>query len=257
MKGKNQSGVAKRTHKKKLGKYYTPDWIVDFIVEHTLGPTLDEQPDRLLGEFTVLDPACGDGAFLLGVLRFLINRVSSNDEKEHRYALRSLVDCIYGVDVDPKAVQNCKKRLSIAASESLSVENNFNQRVLLGNSLLNEDDAADAVFGKTLAKMNPVDWQRFYPWVMRDGGFDVIVGNPPFIGIKGMDTKLKNYIRRKYRTVHKQFDILIPFIELGLRLLRPGGRLGFLISNKILAADYGAPLRKHIVSNFIIEKIID
>lgn len=254
---RTRSGGTAHTQRKKLGKYYTPDWVVDFIVEHTLGPTLQEQPDRLLGEFTVLDPACGDGAFLLGALRFLNNRVSSTDEKERRYTLRSLVDCIHGIDIDPKAVTSCRKRLSKTTSELLSTEDDFKQRVLLGNSLLQEDDDATAVFGKNLAKMHPVDWHRVYPWVMRDAGFDVIVGNPPYIGIKGMDAKIKNYIRRQYRTVHKQFDIIIPFLELGLNLLRPGGRLGFLISNKVLAADYGAPLRKHLVTRFKIEKMVD
>ena len=78
-----------------------------------------------------------------------------------------------------------------------------------------------------------------------------------FIGIKGLDTHLKAYLRRRYRTVEQQFDILVPFIELGLNLLRPGGRLGFVISNKVLAADYGTRLRQTLVNNYIIEQMVD
>ena len=248
---------SRRTRRKRLGQFYTPDWAVDYIVEHTLGPALAADPDRILGEFTVLDPACGDGAFLLGVLRFLSEKVETISIANQRLLLRSIVDSIHGIDVDSKTLKQCNHHLERASKKLLGTTSDFTQRVLLGNSLIQTDENAQRIFGKNLKKQHPVDWHRVYPWVMRDGGFDVIVGNPPFLGIKAMDPDMKEYIRSRYRTVHQQFDILIPFIELGLSLLRSGGRLGFVISNKILAADYGRILRSTIINNYVIEQMID
>jgi hypothetical protein len=247
----------KRSKRKRLGQYFTPTWIVDYIVQHTLGPVLQEDPERLLGEFSVLDPACGDGAFLIGALRFLAQKVESLPKTQHRLLFRSVVDSIHGVDIDPKALKSCQQQLEEASKKLLNISADFSQRILLGNSLIQTESNATTIFGNKLEKMHPLDWHRVYPWVMRDGGFDVIIGNPPFLGIKAMDDLFKNYIRSRFRTVYQQFDILIPFIELGLKLLRPGGRLGYIISNKILAADYGTRLRKTLVSNFIIEQMVD
>jgi hypothetical protein len=247
----------KRSRRKQLGQFYTPDWAVDYIIRHTLGPALAEDPDRLLGEFTVLDPACGDGAFLLGALRFLSEKVDSYPSANQQLLLRSIVDSIHGIDIDAKALKACQKQLEKASKKLLGSPTDFSQRVLLGNSLIQVDMSAQEIFGSALEKQQPVDWQRVYPWVMRDAGFDVVVGNPPFIGIKAMEPPIKEYIRRRYRTVHQQFDILIPFIELGLTLLRPGGRLGYIISNKVLAADYGSLLRRSIVNGYVIERMVD
>ncbi len=246
-----------RTTRKQLGQYFTPNWAVDYIIENTLGPAIAEDSNRLLGEFTILDPACGDGAFLIGALRFLEHRTHTVDIVPRELLLRSIVDSIHGIDVDPKTLKKCNTRLKKTSKQLLGVTADFSQRVLLGNSLIQPDSQAKTVYGSKLAKVHPVDWHRVYPWVMRDGGFDVIVGNPPFIGIKALDARLKTYLRHRYRTVEQQFDILVPFIELGLNLLRPGGRLGYIISNKVLAADYGIRLRQTLVKNYIIEQMVD
>ncbi|MFX1300400.1 MAG: Eco57I restriction-modification methylase domain-containing protein [Promethearchaeota archaeon] len=246
-----------RTTRKQLGQYFTPEWAVDYIIEHTLGPAIAEDSDRLLGEFTILDPACGDGAFLIGALRFLEHRTHAVDTVPRELLLRSIVDSIHGIDVDPKTLKKCHRRLRKTSKQLLGTATDFSQRVLLGNSLIQPDSQAKTIYGSKLAKIHPVDWHRVYPWVMRDGGFDVIVGNPPFIGIKALDAHLKTYLRHRYRTVEQQFDILVPFIELGLNLLRPGGRLGYIISNKVLAADYGTRLRQTLVKNYAIEQMVD
>lgn len=252
-KGQKRS-ISKR---KRLGQFFTPDWAVDYIIRHTLGPAIAAEPDRLLGEFTVLDPACGDGAFLLGALRFLSGKVESFPEPKQHLLLRSIIDSIHGIDVDSKALKKCQQRLEQNSRKLLGLPADFSQRVLLGNSLIQTDEHAQNIFGSSLEKNHPVDWHRVYPWAMRDGGFDAVIGNPPFLGIKAMGSDIKDYIRSRYRTVHQQFDILIPFIELGLSLLRPGGRLGYVISNKILAADYGNRLRQTLVNSYVIEHMVD
>jgi hypothetical protein len=210
----------------------------------------------LLGEFTVLDPACGDGAFLLGTLRFLVQQIN---EKGHRQklVLRSLMDSIHGIDIDKKAIKDCRSKLGKLSKQLLGYSADFTQRIHLGNSLIAEDKIAFELFGDQLADRHPVNWHQLFPWVMRDAGFDVVIGNPPYIGVKAIDASVKDYIRHRYRTTHQQFDILVAFIELGLNLLRPGGRLGYIISNKVLAADYGSLLRRLLVRSYVIEQMVD
>ena len=244
-----------REERRKLGQFYTPSWVVDYIVKHTLGRSIREQEGRHISEFSVLDPACGDGAFLLEALRLLVDQARKRGESHT--SLRSLADTIHGVDVDPQAVDQCRHNLTKAAEEMLGYPVDFSRRILLGNSLIQEDDDAKSLFGNELSGWKPLNWYQAFPWAMREGGFDIIIGNPPFIGNKAIPPKFKEYLRRRFGTVESQFDILVPFMERALQLLRPGGRLGFLISNKLLASDYGRPLRRLLLSSFTIEQMVD
>ncbi len=210
----------------------------------------------MIGEFTVLDPACGDGAFLLGTLRFLVRQINEEGQRQN-LLIRSLIDSIHGIDIDKNAIRNCRSKLGQLSKQLLGYSADFTQRIHLGNSLIAEDKIAFELFGEQLANRHPVNWHQLFPWVMRDAGFDVVIGNPPYIGVKAIETSIKDYIRNRYRTTHQQFDILVAFIELGLNLLRPGGRLGYIISNKVLAADYGSLLRRLLVRSFVIEQLVD
>jgi len=257
MGGRRRTGEARkeREEKRRLGQFYTPSWVVDYMVKHTLGRSIQEQLDRPLSDFSVLDPACGDGAFLLGALRLLVGQAKQHGGS--RTPLRSLADSIHGVDVDPQAVVQCRRNLKNAAEKMLGQPVDFSRRILLGNSLIQEDEDAYAIFGEELPKWRPLNWHQAFPWAVREGGFDVILGNPPYIGNKAIPPKMKKYLRRRFHTVHQQFDILVPFMERALQLLRPGGRLGFLVSNKLLASDYGQPLRHFLLSSFAIEQMVD
>ena len=90
-----------------------------------------------------------------------------------------------------------------------------------------------------------------------DGGFDAVVGNPPYIRIQVLGRELAAYCRDRYRTASGSFDAYIPFIERSLTLLRTDGRLGFIVPNKLLKLDYAQRLREHFATSRVIEEIID
>ena len=104
---------------------------------------------------------------------------------------------------------------------------------------------------------HPIAWDRAFPSVTDRGGFDIIVGNPPYIRIQSWPEEDRDYYRANYRSAHGSFDIYVLFIEKSLDLLKAGGRLGFITSGKFLRADYGRRLIEFIQQHATVEEIVD
>lgn len=351
--------------KKAGGVYYTPTYIVDYIVKNTVGclvppftspenrgknislpvcgegqggvvspaygktrgdlPTPKSPPGRgfsipllrgargvfknpkQVSNLKILDPACGSGSFLLGAYKYLLDwhrdwYVADGPEKwstgrsptlyqgmggDWRLTTaerkRILLNNIYGVDIDPQAVEVTKLSLLLKVLEGESEQTIvrqlklFHERALpdlgnnikCGNSLIGTDfynasppslspsrrGIQGEVSDEERYRINPFDWEVEFPEIMKNGGFDVVIGNPPYVRQEGLGD-LKEYLRCKYTVYHGMADLYAYFIEKGVSLLRDKGIFSYIVANKWMRANYGEPLRKWLKRQ-CIEQIID
>ena len=173
--------------RKEQGIYYTPRYIVDYIVENALGPVLEKCASITdLQKIKVLDPACGSGSFLIRALELIYKRyeklqINTNSAHERQYIkLQILTNNLYGVDLDEQAVEIAKLNLLVAALEDRTQMPNLDN-VRVGNSLISgTDEELKKYFGKDYHDKKPFDWKVEFDEVYKRGGFDVIVGNPPW-----------------------------------------------------------------------------
>lgn len=260
-KGETDKKSGKR---KSQGIYYTPRYIVDYIIENTLGEVLKGKTFSEILKIKVLDPACGSGSFLIKAFEVLYQRERSEGEKINKsvddYALKMsiLLSNIYGVDLDPEAVEIAQLNLLLKALNKRERLPNLEHNIGCGNSLISGNEAElKKYFGKNWKDKKPFNWEERLPEVFGQGGFDVIIGNPPYINVENLSSDDRNYLMSKYETAIKRFDIYIAFIEKGLKLLKPGGILSFIIPYPFLNQNYGEAIRKKILSDFNLLQILD
>ena len=328
--------------KKAGGVFYTPTYIVEYIVRHTLGALLEgKQPgDPGAGgkgaPLRVVDPACGSGSFLLGAYQYLLNwyrdgYIAAGPEKWAKGAhprlaqtalpspgigrgaaastlaggegegwrlttaerKRILLDHIYGVDIDPQAVEVTKLSLLLKVLEGESEQSlahqlsfwqeralpDLGQNIQCGNSLIGPDFYGGAQMSFLEAeeqyRINAFDWQKAFPQVFRGGpdpkgfqnlsgldagGFDVVIGNPPYIRIQALKEwapREVEFYKKRYTAASKgNYDIYVVFVEKGLSLLNSKGRLGFILPHKFFNAQYGQPLREILAGGKHLEKVV-
>lgn len=271
------------------GVYYTPAYIVDYIVKNTVGKMIEGKSPAQLAKFRegqplrILDMACGSGSFLLGAFQSLLDHslkwyTGNNPEKfkkeiyktskdEWRLTIaekkRLLTTHIFGVDIDPQAVEVSKLSLLLKVMEGETDETvgqtrmlfheralpNLSFNIKCGNSLIGPDYFSGRLIPDPdeLKRVNPFDWNREFPEAMKSGGFDCVIGNPPYIRIQTMQEsspKQVEYLKRAYLAAGSgNYDIYVVFAERGLSLLDPRGRLGFILPHKFFNSKYGEPLR--------------
>ncbi|MCB1191789.1 MAG: N-6 DNA methylase, partial [Leptospiraceae bacterium] len=278
------------------GVYYTPDYIVNYIVEKTIGNKLQDcKKFSELLEIKICDPACGSGSFLISAYNALIQWTSkyyqkkvktengttqieklSREEKTLVYLdsdgnvrLTSkikrdiLKSCIYGVDIDPQAVEVTKMSLSLKALENTSHYEVYNERTLFhttilpplegnikcGNSLVGLDYYSnELILSREEEKsIRPFEWNREFKAIMDHGGFDFILGNPPYYNINILTKKYFQYLESIYQEIHTGYnDIMYYFIYKGINLLRQNGTSGFITSNYYLGNSYAKKLRIYL-----------
>ncbi|MCA2001577.1 MAG: BREX-1 system adenine-specific DNA-methyltransferase PglX, partial [Chloroflexi bacterium] len=289
----HQAKVEEKPEVRKAGGvYYTPTYIVDYIVKNTVGKLTEGKTPKEAAALKIVDPACGSGTFLLGAYQFLLDWHLSwyaNDdpakwEKQKAIAKTKggyrltvakkkeiLLNNIYGVDIDPQAVEVTKLSLLLKALENAEGQMDLGmERVLpdLGNNIKcgNSLIGFDYFEGQLLpdeeerARVNPFDWQREFPQAFQRGGFDAVIGNPPYIRIQAMQEWAPNqveFFKRKYAAASKgNYDIYVVFIEKALELLNPQGEMGFILPHKFFNAQYGEPARELIARGRHISKIV-
>ncbi|MBN9542722.1 MAG: N-6 DNA methylase [Alphaproteobacteria bacterium] len=280
--------------KKAGGVYYTPNYIVDYIIKNTVGELLKDKAPEQVDKVRVLDPACGSGSFLLGAYQFLLDwhldYYVANPTKykkrfykagENNYKLtiserkRILTNNIYGVDIDSQAVEVSKLSLLIKVLENETQETVgeqlklFKERALpdlgdnikCGNSLVGTDfyTKYPKLTEEEKAKVNPFDWQSEFTVVFKDGGFDAVVGNPPYIftrdqGISKID---KEYYYKAFKHQNYQLNTYTMFIEHAWNLLNTKGKLGYIIPNNWLSIGTCKPFREFILKTSGDIKIIN
>ncbi len=277
------------------GAVYTPSWVVRRVVSLTLGPlTRGADPETILG-LRVLDPACGSASFLLGVYDYLEEAILDwaraypgdprreglvlDDEEGLRISVqasrRIIEGCLYGVDIDPNAVQVARMSLALRHLRRAAGDLPEHPKDLLagigrnirqGNSLVGPDIAGLGIAPDRVTATMPFSWKdRLFGFgnVMTSGGFHAVVGNPPYIEVKRYRKWMPEMYRYlvetgRYVTVDQgKTDIAMPFMERGVSLLRPGGRLGFIIQNRFFKTQYGESTRRWLRKGKLLEAVED
>lgn len=294
----HQAKVEEKEEVRKAGGvYYTPQYIVDYIIESTLGEKLEGVDLYSHPKLSLLDPACGSGSFLVGAYTFLLHKYleAYTEPKRIDKALKSglifqvstntyrlsitvkqtiLLHHIYGVDIDPQAVEVTKLSLLLKLMEDENTESaeqlfkhsqvkllpDLSGNIKCGNSLVDKDFYADknlSLFGKEeMRKVNTFDWKENFPKVFAEGGFDVVVGNPPYVRQEILGEEFKTYAKKRFTTFAGTADLYVYFIEKALSLLNSKGIYSIIVANKWMRANYGENLRKFLKTKRIY-KIID
>jgi len=279
------------------GVYYTPQYIVDYIVINTIGKLCEKKTPKEVAEIKIVDPACGSGSFLIGAYQFLLNwhkdYYIQNPNKKNPLTpegnlttpekKKILLNNIFGVDIDTNAVEVTKLSLLLKCMEGetqASIAHQmkmFNERVLptldenikSGNSLIDTDYYDTQLdFGEE-RKIKPFSWQKAYPTVFKNGGFDVVIGNPPYVFTRDVDwsDEVKNYFWSKFeiskgddksrKNQSGKINLYILFIIKSTELLNKNGCLSFIIPNGLLRTTTYDTARKFILERTSIERIVD
>ncbi|MCX6994075.1 MAG: N-6 DNA methylase [Kiritimatiellaeota bacterium] len=296
----HQAKVEEKPEVRKAGGvYYTPAYIVNYIVHSTIGKQIEgKSPADLAGgkttpPFRILDPACGSGSFLLSAYQFLLDHClkwhQANLSKKHAKAVyqnakgetclsigerkRILTTHIYGVDIDPQAVETTKLSLLLKALEgendtTLSQQMtlfheheralpNLYHNIKCGNSLIASD------FSKVSADLERVhafDWPVQFPDAMKVGGFDIVIGNPPYVQIENIPAEHRDYYTSAYGEagrLGKRYDLYQIFVLRGTSLLRTSGRFGNILPNTFLMGHSYELLRRRLVTQGKITELVD
>ena len=296
--GPNDVSVEEKPEVRKAGGvYYTPDYIVDYIVENTVGKLLEGKTPEEVANLRILDPACGSGSFLVGAYQYLLDwhldyyrKHSARHKNRILHTLDGIVlktrekkcilkNNIYGVDLDPNAVEVSKLSLflkmleheneatrreaeTVGSSEQLLPDLGTNN-IKCGNSLIESDFFdhfdMDAFDTDELHRINPFNWhsrERGFGDIMADGGFDAVIGNPPYVRQELLGSAFKDYAKVTYETYAGTADLYTYFIERGVKHLKDNGLFGIIVANKWLRTRYGKPLRRWLKPQAIVE-IID
>ncbi len=282
---KNKSGK-----RKKEGVVYTPDFITRFIAEQALGGYLEQRrkeleqskPDWFLktgekkGEFKtekaeleywlawqkqlkkikVVDPACGSGAFLVAAFDYLhdeYRRVSDRltllrGGKSDFWDLDSeiLTNNLYGVDINSESIEITKLSLWLKTAKRGKVLDTLDQNYRWGDSVIEDSNYSARAF----------TWKEAFPDIFEDEGFDVVLGNPPYVRQEFI-THLKPYLQTRFDVYEGTIDLYSYFLELGLRILKPSGKLGYICSSTFFKTGGGENVRVFLKKNSTLNAIVD
>lgn len=245
--------VTKREARRKRGVYYTPRFIVDYIVRHTVEELIYEDPSRL-DDIRIADIACGSGSFLIRAYDVLLDLKGSTIGQQER--LDILRRSIYGIDLDSHAIDVARLNLLIRALADPILLPMLQDNLVVRNSLIHGPaDELRPFFGNDWGEKKRLDFAQTFPAVAKEGGFDVIIGNPPYVEIQTQDRREADYIKAHY-SVSGNFDIYLPFIERALQLVRPGGRVGYIVPHKFMTNQYGQKLRTLLSDMGAVEEIV-
>ena len=269
--------------KKAGGVFYTPTYIVKYIVEQTIGKKLADCTPENASSITICDPACGSGSFLVGAFKYLLNwyldKYTKNKTEENKNLKtgklisvkngielsiqekkKILTTHIYGVDIDAQAVEVTKLSLYLQMLEGEGKQENslfresdmhvlpyLGDNIKCGNSLIGSDFYASQDLSlfeeEAMYKVNAFDWEKEFSQIFKNGGFDCVIGNPPYVNINTMP-EYHEYFSKKYSEIHTGYnDLMYYFLYRGINLLNKTGIYGVITSNYFLGNEYAKKLR--------------
>jgi hypothetical protein len=240
-----------RSARKLYALLQTPDFIVDFILDRTLTPALDEFS---LDGFRIIDPACGSGHFLLSSFDRLFRRWDKL-ESDLMMVVRQTLDCIYGVDLNPYATAIARFRLLIAALSACGITNlshapDWPIHVTTGDSLL--FGPGKMVPSLTCLQSEDPEQLRM---TLQAQGYHVVVGNPPYINVQ--DPELRRLYRGYYKSCSGKYQISVPFTELFFNIAQHDGYVGVITSNAFMQKSFGRKLIEDYFPGWDLTQVID
>lgn len=279
------------------GVYYTPQYIVDYIVKNTIGKRIENKTPKEVSKLKIADPACGSGSFLIGAYQFLLswhkdfytqngkqskgnkdNPLTPTGELTTAEKKRILLNNIYGVDLDSNAVEVTKLSLLLKCMEGETKESIeaqtklFHDRILptldnnikSGNSLIDIDFyESELDFGEE-RKIKPFSWKKAFPEVFENGGFDCVIGNPPYrtlqLGKKqeSQEKTILNYYQAHYSAAFEyKINLFALFIEKSIKLMNEKGRFSFIVPSTLYNAVSYKPLRKLLLDSGSLDVVMD
>lgn len=287
----------KESKRKKDGIYYTPKYITKYIVEETLNSWIEDKRKELgeetlpeltekdykydifkknysknfrkhiefwekfreaLRKIKIVDPACGSGAFLIEAFDFLlkynqmvnkkivdltgVNELFSDTTKE------ILENNIFGVDLNKESIEITKLSLWLRTTDKNKTLATLENNIKCGNSLISDKELDKKAF----------DWKEEFKEIFEDGGFDIVVGNPPYVLMQPSNTeeKLLEYYKN-FEVASYKIDLFHLFFEKGIKILKNNGKLGFITPNTYLTNKYIQKLREFILKNCSINEVIN
>jgi adenine-specific DNA-methyltransferase len=294
----HQAKVEEKPEVRKAGGvYYTPEFVVDYIVKNTVGKIICGKTPKQIENIKILDSACGSGTFLVRAYTYILNYLLSyyvkNPEKYQKeiYQVRKdkwflttevrkniLLNNIYGVDIDAQAVEVTKLSLLLKVLENETKESvnqqlklfkertlpNIDDNIRCGNSVINSSYSEQQKLNESmdeLSKINPFDWedkQKGFGNILAEGGFDIVIGNPPYV---------KEYTNREiFEAVKKtdmkkyyqgKMDFWYLFTCKALDLLKEGGLHSYIAQNNWVTSMGASILRNKVLSDSKIISFFD
>jgi len=279
------------TKRKKDGVFYTPKYITKYIVEHTVGKLCHEKKIALriieadyftdkkrqkktikplveklkqyrdwLLQLTICDPACGSGAFLNEALNFLITEHGYIDELQAKLFGDAMVlsdvensileNNLFGVDLNEESVEIAKLSLWLRTAQPNRKLNNLNNNIKCGNSLIDDPE---------IAGNKAFNWENEFPQVFSNGGFDVVIGNPPYVRVQSLKENYfsqTEFLEKTYLSATGKYDLYAIFMESSYNLINQFGLVSFILPHKFLVADFGNGIRKFLSENNAVESIV-
>ncbi len=255
--GKAEIKEKSRKKRKEQGIYYTPKFIVDYIIQNTLGEKLKETKSiNDLKKIRVLDPACGSGSFLTKAMEAIKDKYKYFDRPgDQNTKTQILMENIYGVDLDSQAVELAKLNLLIDALDKKEKLPDL-EHIKIGNSLISGGEKElQKYFGKNWRDKKPFNWREKFPEVFAQGGFDVIIGNPPYI---------KEFVNKSvFDGLHDspyyqgKMDLWTLFACVSIDLLRVGGILSFIAPSNWITNTGASIFRNKILKEGELKTFID
>jgi hypothetical protein len=248
-----------RARRKEHGIYYTPPYVVDYIVRSALKEILKRKRPKEVEKIRVLDPACGSGSFLIKSFDIL-NEYWKKKDKDYAQAqldttgqgttftrkVKILQNNIFGVDLDKQAIEIAQLNLLLKIAEKGHRLPLLQQNIKNGNSLIDDPEVAG---------IKALKWEEDFKEIIKEGGFDVVIGNPPW----GADISAieKAYFGENYSAGKQNMNSFELFLRRSIMLLKEGGVIGFLIPRNFIRSGQYSEIRRIFLENFVIHHIID
>lgn len=293
----NEEFDKKESKRKKDGIFYTPKYITKYIVESTMNAWIEDKKKELgeenlpelqekdfkydlykknysknfrkhvefwekfreeLRKIKIIDPACGSGAFLIEAFDFLLKYNQMIDDKIFNMTgTKNLFDDttkeilennIFGVDLNKESVEITKLSLWLRTADKDKTLATLENNIKCGNSLISDKNLSEKSF----------DWKEEFPEVFKEGGFDIVIGNPPYVLMQPSNTneKLLEYYKT-FEVASYKIDLFHLFFERGIKILKNTGKLGFITPNTYLTNKYIQKLREFILKNCSINEVIN